>query len=46
MLQAAARIWDDILSGRAEQAPSLLSRMTLLCYADLKRFHFHYWCGW
>ncbi len=39
--QAAAAVWRDICSGRAEANPSLLSRFTLLCFADLKQFRFH-----
>ena len=44
-LQAARRIWEDILSGAAEQNPQLLSRFLLLSFADLKKYTYLSWCG-
>ena len=41
--QASSKIWADIRSGAAIENPSLLTRFTLLCYADLKAYRFHYW---
>lgn len=46
---AVARItsalWDDILTGRALENPSLLQRMIALVYCDLKLYKYHYWLG-
>lgn len=42
---AAARVWDDICSGEAERRPNNLARFLVVSYADLKTFHFHYWCA-
>lgn len=42
-LQASHQIWQDILSGRAEQDPGLLSTFFVLSYADLKHFRYYYW---
>ena len=42
-VQASQRIWQDILSGEAEQSPALLARFLVLSYADLKRFRYYYW---
>ncbi|KAI8929240.1 hypothetical protein BC831DRAFT_497246 [Entophlyctis helioformis] len=39
----ALEIWQDILSGAAEQEPSLLGRFLLLTFADLKKYRFYYW---
>eukprot|EP01137_Pigoraptor_chileana_P005276 Opistho-2@48148 len=41
--ECGAQIWDDIVSGRAAQSPSLLSRFLLVAHADLKKHHFFYW---
>lgn len=38
-------IWRDIHSGAVEKDPSLLSRVLLLTFADLKHHHFFYWFG-
>ena len=37
------RIWDDIISGRAIDDPSLISRFLLLTHADLKHYRYYYW---
>nr|XP_019952089.1 PREDICTED: ubiquitin-like modifier-activating enzyme ATG7 [Paralichthys olivaceus] len=39
----AKEIWDDIQSGAALKDPSILSRFSLLTFADLKKYHFYYW---
>ncbi|KAE8348118.1 hypothetical protein BDV28DRAFT_161629 [Aspergillus coremiiformis] len=36
-------IWDAIKDGSIYSCPSLLSSFVVLCYADLKRYKFHYW---
>ncbi len=41
--QAAAQLWADILSGRAELQPARLGTFLVLSHADLKRHVFHYW---
>ncbi len=41
--EAAGQIWQGICSGAAEADPSLLSRLLLISYADLKLFRFYYW---
>lgn len=38
-------IWNDILTGRALEDPSLLQRMIALVYCDLKLYKYHYWLG-
>ena len=38
-----SQIWDDIVSGRAIDDPSLLSRFLLLAHADLKHYCYYYW---
>ncbi|XP_071082043.1 ubiquitin-like modifier-activating enzyme ATG7 [Haliotis cracherodii] len=40
---AGKQIWDDIISGRAVDDPSLLSRFLLLTHADLKKYNYYYW---
>lgn len=42
-LQVAAEVWEAIQSGAAEASPTLLQRLVLLCYCDLKHYRFHYW---
>ena len=37
------QIWDDIVSGRAIDDPSLMSRFLLLTHADLKHYRYYYW---
>ena len=37
------QIWDDIISGRAIEDPSLISRFLLLAHADLKHYRYYYW---
>jgi len=37
------QIWDDIVSGRAIDDPSLMSRFLLLAHADLKHYRYYYW---
>ncbi|KAM5279670.1 ubiquitin-like modifier-activating enzyme ATG7 [Ctenodactylus gundi] len=41
--QAAEEIWDSIRSGAALENPVLLNKFLLLTFADLKKYHFHYW---
>lgn len=43
--QITSALWDDILSGRALENPSLLQRMIALVYCDLKLYKYHYWLG-
>lgn len=38
-------LWQSITSGKALDNPALLSRFFLLTYADLKKYHFYYWCA-
>ncbi|KAF3939603.1 hypothetical protein ABW19_dt0202218 [Dactylella cylindrospora] len=38
-------IWEAILDGSIYSIPSLLASFTILSFADLKKYHFHYWCG-
>lgn len=46
MLQTAGRqIWDAIVDGTIYSVPSLLTSFTILSYADLKKYKFHYWFG-
>ncbi|CAH1793054.1 unnamed protein product [Owenia fusiformis] len=40
---AGNKIWADIISGKALDDPSLLTRFHLLTFADLKKYHFYYW---
>ena len=42
-MQASQQIWQDILSGRAQQDPGRLLNFLLLSYADLKHFRYYYW---
>lgn len=37
------QIWDDIISGRAEEDSSLLNRFLVISHADLKKWIFYYW---
>ncbi|KAK7312107.1 hypothetical protein VNO77_35705 [Canavalia gladiata] len=39
----AAKIWDDILTGKAVEDCSVLSRFLLISFADLKKWSFNYW---
>ncbi|KAK2163569.1 hypothetical protein LSH36_77g03008 [Paralvinella palmiformis] len=41
--QQADQIWSDITSGKAIEDPSLLSKLLLLTFADLKKYHYYYW---
>ncbi|KAK7258209.1 hypothetical protein RIF29_32733 [Crotalaria pallida] len=41
--EVAGKIWDDILTGKAVEDCSVLSRFLLISFADLKRWSFHYW---
>ncbi|XP_014676491.1 PREDICTED: ubiquitin-like modifier-activating enzyme ATG7 [Priapulus caudatus] len=41
--QEAKKMWNDIQSGAALRQPDLLSRFLLLCFADLKKYHYYYW---
>ncbi|KAG0456151.1 hypothetical protein HPP92_023939 [Vanilla planifolia] len=41
----AKRIFDDIMSGKADEDCVLLSRFLLISFADLKRWTFRYWVG-
>ena len=38
-----SKIWDDIVSGRAIDNPSLISQFLLLAHADLKHYRYYYW---
>ncbi|KAI9736810.1 MAG: Autophagy protein 7 [Claussenomyces sp. TS43310] len=38
-------IWDAINDGTIYSVPSLLSSFTILSFADLKKYKFHYWFG-
>lgn len=38
-----SQMWDDIVSGRAIDDPSLISRFLLLTHADLKHYRYYYW---
>ncbi|XP_018335644.1 ubiquitin-like modifier-activating enzyme ATG7 [Agrilus planipennis] len=37
-------IWKDIISGAALDNPSLLNKFFILAFAELKKYHFYYWC--
>ncbi|KAJ8616464.1 hypothetical protein MRB53_035836 [Persea americana] len=39
----AKKIWEDIISGKAEEECAVLSRFLLISFADLKKWSFHYW---
>ncbi|KAK7341089.1 hypothetical protein VNO80_24013 [Phaseolus coccineus] len=39
----AAKIWDDILTGKAVEDCSVLSRFLVISFADLKKWTFNYW---
>ncbi|XP_004364215.1 E1-like protein-activating enzyme G [Capsaspora owczarzaki ATCC 30864] len=39
----AKKMWGCITSGAAIKHPALLNRFLLLCFADLKKYHFYYW---
>ncbi|KAK7263918.1 hypothetical protein RJT34_31517 [Clitoria ternatea] len=39
----AAKIWDDILTGKAVEDSSVLSRFLVISFADLKKWSFNYW---
>ncbi|CAL5221045.1 g3168 [Coccomyxa viridis] len=41
--KASQQIWQDILSGRAQEDPGRLLNFLLLSYADLKHFRYYYW---
>lgn len=41
--KGAAKIWDDIISGKAVEDCSLLSRFLVISFADLKKWTFNYW---
>ncbi|CAL0329420.1 unnamed protein product [Lupinus luteus] len=41
--EVAGKIWDDILTGKAVEDCSVLSRFLVISFADLKRWSFHYW---
>lgn len=44
MLQTAGRqVWDAIKDGTIYSVPSLLSSLTILSFADLKKYRFTYW---
>ncbi|CAH9100522.1 unnamed protein product [Cuscuta epithymum] len=42
----AKKIWDDIHSGKVEENSALLLRFIIISFADLKKFHFHYWLAY
>lgn len=37
------QIWSDVISDRAVEDPSLLSRFLMLTFIDLKKYHYYYW---
>jgi len=37
------QIWDDIISGKAIDDPSVINRFMLLTHADLKHYRYYYW---
>ncbi|RZB73669.1 Ubiquitin-like modifier-activating enzyme atg7 isoform D [Glycine soja] len=39
----AAKIWDDILTGKAVEDCSVLSTFLVISFADLKKWTFNYW---
>ncbi|XP_020584577.1 ubiquitin-like modifier-activating enzyme atg7 [Phalaenopsis equestris] len=39
----AKKIFDDIISGKADEDCSVLSRFLLISFADLKKWTFHHW---
>lgn len=41
--KAAKQVWEDIISRKSIQNPSLLTRFILLTFCDLKKYHYHYW---
>ncbi|KAL1324715.1 hypothetical protein HN51_034869 [Arachis hypogaea] len=41
--EEAAKIWNDIVTGKAVEDCSMLSRFLLISFADLKKWSFHYW---
>lgn len=43
MKAEAKKIWDDILSGKAEEDCAVLSRFLIVSFADLKSWKFRYW---
>ncbi|KAF3923448.1 hypothetical protein ABW21_db0207407 [Orbilia brochopaga] len=46
IIQKSGRtIWEAILDGSIYSIPSLLASFTIISFADLKKYHFHYWCG-
>ncbi|KAJ6260639.1 hypothetical protein Dda_4866 [Drechslerella dactyloides] len=46
IIQRSGRtIWEAILDGSIYSIPSLLASFTIISFADLKKYHFHYWCG-
>ncbi|KAK6500602.1 Autophagy protein 7 [Arthrobotrys conoides] len=46
IIQKSGRtIWEAIHDGSIYSIPSLLSSFTILSFANLKKYHFQYWCG-
>ncbi len=43
---AANKLGEHIQSGRVLENPSLLASFALLCFADLKKYHFTYWMAY
>ena len=43
---AATQMWQDIISGAAERDPALLWRFVVVSFAELKKYHFYYWCAY
>ncbi|RMZ74931.1 hypothetical protein DV737_g5593, partial [Chaetothyriales sp. CBS 132003] len=41
--QAGRKIWDAINDGTILSSPSLLASFTVISFADLKKYRFHYW---
>lgn len=40
-----SQIWEAITDGTIYSCPALLASLTMLCFADLKRYNFTYVCG-
>ncbi|XP_060072759.1 ubiquitin-like modifier-activating enzyme ATG7 [Ylistrum balloti] len=43
LVQSGKQVWEDIISGKALEDPTLLSRFLLLTHADLKKYIYYYW---
>jgi hypothetical protein len=43
-LRLGWQVWEDICNGEAVRDPARLGRFSVLCFADIKRNAFVYWC--